>query len=458
LSITNTLRKAGPFTCNGVTVSFPFSFKLFQASEIVVSLTDASGNLSTLSLVTNYTVTLNGNQDINPGGTVTTLLVYVAGFTITLTSGVLATQSVVLTNTGGFYPDVLNNEFDRLTILVQQLAELETRQITVPVSDPIIQPLPSVATRAGKFLTFDASGNPAAASGSGADAGLRTDLASASGAALVGTSNGVSLQGNLNSFISFSSPVAISGATSLAAGQLNSLVVATATGGDYPVTLPPVTIANLGAQMLLSVSNDSVNLVSVTAFPASGLTVGGQSIQYFAPGETVLFVYEGATAGWVMPFVRRVPIVCEMISSGGALALSASVFTYLPLVKGAQQMNAPYVGWFLTDHFVAPRDGVYTISADIWISGLTGAPGQIDFGFYINVAPNPLTGNPASTAFARMPLVNNIYQSISRTFTRRLARLQYIVPTFQLQGPSAGAIADTGVVTSRVTITENLVE
>jgi hypothetical protein len=280
-------------------------------------------------------------------------------------------------------------------------------------------------------------------------------LSAPSGASLIGTSNNFTVQGNFDSMVSLSTTQAISAASTLT--QLNTFVMATATGGDYLATLPPVAVGNLGAQILLSVSNDSVNLVSVTAAPASGLYVGGQSIQYFAPGETVLFVYEGATAGWVMPFVRRVPIVAEMLSSGGALALNAASFTYLPLVKGAQQMNAPYVGWFLTDHFVAPRDGVYTISSDIWISSLTGAPGQIDFGYYVNVAPNALNGNPGTSFFARKSLTNNTYQSISRTFTRRLSRLQYIVPTFQLQGPTAGSIADTAVVISRVTVTESFV-
>jgi hypothetical protein len=46
---------------------------------------------------------------------------------------------------------------------------------------------------AGKFLAFDGSGNPVAASGTGTDEGLRTDLAAATGSQLLGLGNGSSL-------------------------------------------------------------------------------------------------------------------------------------------------------------------------------------------------------------------------------------------------------------------------
>ena len=60
-------RKAGPCNGNGSTTSFPFSFKVFQASDLLVVQTDATPTDNALVLGTHYSVTLNANQDSNPG-------------------------------------------------------------------------------------------------------------------------------------------------------------------------------------------------------------------------------------------------------------------------------------------------------------------------------------------------------------------------------------------------------
>lgn len=170
MSISSTTRRAGPFTCNGATTAFPFAFKVFQASDVVVTLTDSIGNVSTLALTTNYTLSLNSNQDSNPGGTVTALIAYASGYTITITSAVPATQPTVLTNNGGFYPTVINDALDRVTIVLQQMAEVNARQLTFPVSEPASTSatLPSASGRASKYLGFDSSGNLAALVGTSA--------------------------------------------------------------------------------------------------------------------------------------------------------------------------------------------------------------------------------------------------------------------------------------------------
>jgi hypothetical protein len=57
--------------------------------------------------------------------------------------------------------------------------------IVVGDSNVVLKGAPPAATRAGKFLAYDADGNPIASSGTGADAGLRADLAAPTGASLV---------------------------------------------------------------------------------------------------------------------------------------------------------------------------------------------------------------------------------------------------------------------------------
>lgn len=61
--------------------------------------------------------------------------------------------------------------------------------IVVGDSDVVLKGAPPAATRAGKFLAYDADGNPVASTGTGADAGLRADLAASTGATLVDAGN-----------------------------------------------------------------------------------------------------------------------------------------------------------------------------------------------------------------------------------------------------------------------------
>lgn len=197
MTISSTTRKAGPFSGNGVTVAFPFTFKVFQASDLLVVLTDASGVETTETLTSQYTVSLNANQDSNPGGTVTMVTAPPVGYSLTIGSQVAQTQPAVLTNTGGFYPTVVNDMLDRATVLVQQLSERLSRTIALAFSDSssLNSTLPTAAQRANKALVFDASGNigvsadipaQAAAAATSATAAAASATAAANSAATVG--------------------------------------------------------------------------------------------------------------------------------------------------------------------------------------------------------------------------------------------------------------------------------
>lgn len=157
-----TICKAGPSQGNGVTTVFPFTFKVFTTADILVTYLDASGVESVLVLTTNYTVSLNADQNTSPGGSVTLLVAPATGTYITLTSQLANTQTLALTNSGGFYPESINNALDRTVIQIQQLAEQASRAIKFPVSDITSNPnLPNKTDRLGSLLAFDAiTGNP----------------------------------------------------------------------------------------------------------------------------------------------------------------------------------------------------------------------------------------------------------------------------------------------------------
>lgn len=137
MSISSETRKAGPYLCNGAADVFSFNFKVFSSADVRVVLSDADGVESDLVLATDYVVTLNDDQDALPGGTITTLLQYATGYKITLTSDVALTQPLTLTNLGGFFPEVINDAFDRVTILLQQLAEQVARSVKTDISESL---------------------------------------------------------------------------------------------------------------------------------------------------------------------------------------------------------------------------------------------------------------------------------------------------------------------------------
>lgn len=163
MTISSTTRVVGPFTGNGATATFPFSFKVFQAADLyVLKLEVATGTISLLLLETDYTAVVNEDQDADPGGSITlTAGNLPAGYTLTITTDIAELQGLDLTNGGGFYPDDMNAALDLLTILIQQLKTQLSRALQVPLVDSGVDvTLPPAGERAGTVLGFDGNGNP----------------------------------------------------------------------------------------------------------------------------------------------------------------------------------------------------------------------------------------------------------------------------------------------------------
>jgi hypothetical protein len=162
---------------------------VFSASDVVVISTDTTGAETTLALGTNYTVTLNSNQDSNPGGTVNMLVAPAVGYLLTLTSALPYLQSVLVTNGGGFYPAIFNDVFDRHTIFAQQLSDAVSRSLKISISTPegVDSTLPSPVPY--QLIGWNGTGTGLQNTDPTYSTALATDLASAAagkGAALVG--------------------------------------------------------------------------------------------------------------------------------------------------------------------------------------------------------------------------------------------------------------------------------
>lgn len=134
MTIERESRRSDVYLGDGRNTSLPFGFKVFLPTEIAVVLNE-NGTERVLSHGQGCTVSLNAEQDVQPGGTVRLDTPLPAGSKAVVLSNVRPLQQVDLTNQGGFYPDVLNAVHDRLTMLIQQLMELQARTPQVPATD-----------------------------------------------------------------------------------------------------------------------------------------------------------------------------------------------------------------------------------------------------------------------------------------------------------------------------------
>ncbi|EBF8395122.1 hypothetical protein FGZ64_04745 [Salmonella enterica subsp. enterica] len=106
------------YTGNGVTTSFPYTFRIFKKSDLVVQVVDLNENITELILDTDYTVTGAGGYTC---GDVVLSSPLANGYQISISRELPVTQETDLRNQGKFFAEVHENAFDKLTMLIQQV-------------------------------------------------------------------------------------------------------------------------------------------------------------------------------------------------------------------------------------------------------------------------------------------------------------------------------------------------
>lgn len=173
------------YTGNGVTTAFTYDNLIFASTDLKVYL---DGVLQTLT--THYSVSGALDED---GGEVTFVTAPSNGASVVIVRDVPATQLTAIADGDAFPASVVNRAFDKLDVLSQQLEAAVGRTLRQPDSDAAdLDTLPVKASRASKFLAFDADGDPIAAAGTSANLGpvsafVDTLLPAASAAAFLAT-------------------------------------------------------------------------------------------------------------------------------------------------------------------------------------------------------------------------------------------------------------------------------
>lgn len=146
----------------GLVSVYPYTFKIFSATDLRVTTRDTADVETTLVYLTDYSVSGVGSTS---GGDVTLNTALPSGYAMSIRRVRPVTQGTDIRNQGAFFPNIHEDAFDHQVMLVQQQQEELDRTIKLPETEAgtsIGTTLPAADSRAGKLLGFDGSGNPTA--------------------------------------------------------------------------------------------------------------------------------------------------------------------------------------------------------------------------------------------------------------------------------------------------------
>lgn len=132
MTVNTTDITSGPYNGNDVVVDFDYDFRVENKNQLIVYETDDAGVETTLVVDTNYTV---NNIGTDGGGTITrTAGALPSGYQWYIRSNYIETQDTAFASQGGFFPDVHESAFDKMTFLIQQISDRIQRSVKLPDS------------------------------------------------------------------------------------------------------------------------------------------------------------------------------------------------------------------------------------------------------------------------------------------------------------------------------------
>jgi len=319
MTVTAAPRLAGPYDGNDVADTFAFDFKIFTTADLQVTYLSTLAVESTLTLDVDYSVSMNEDQDNNPGGSITlTAGALATGARLTITGGLEVQQETDLTNLGGLYPQVIEDAIDRAVMLIGQIRAEIVRSLRVPASLSDIDtdlPVPVAGAALIWNETGDAIVNGVAASGL---VGLSSFMAN-----VIQAADAAEARGDIGA-VGAADVVLLSGAQTIADVKTfsNEPVVPDATVATSPVrksaldaetaartaaiaaAVAPATLAPTLSVYRAAVASTSGSTVEFGTIPSwaseiwfsfSGVSTSGSAVSYFQLGTAGGWVETGYT-------------------------------------------------------------------------------------------------------------------------------------------------------------------
>ena len=159
MTVNTTNITSGPYTGNGTSDTFSYTFRIVNKAQVSVYETDDNGVQNLLTVDTDYTVAGLGDDG---GGTITR----VAGalpvdYEWFIRSNYQETQLTAFQSQGPYFPDLHENVADKLTFLIQQLRDSINRSLRISDTEGggsfVIEARGS--ERANAVVSFDSDGN-----------------------------------------------------------------------------------------------------------------------------------------------------------------------------------------------------------------------------------------------------------------------------------------------------------
>lgn len=169
-----TTQRTAVFLGNGASQQFPFFFRVLQKEDLRVEVVDAEGN-ATEVLQPLFNVTLFEDSGVINYPIVPFENPLPVGFKLIVRRTVEPTQETAITNQQKFFSDVVEDTFDRQTMLIQQLYDEVNRSLKLAPSVGN-GGFPEIPQKTNQLLVLDESGKPSTVSFADFTATLETPL------------------------------------------------------------------------------------------------------------------------------------------------------------------------------------------------------------------------------------------------------------------------------------------
>lgn len=386
---------------NGATTVFSYSFLIPATDDVIVTYIDADGNQTVLNTA-QYSIT--GIADAN-GGTVTYPLSgspIAAGTFISIVRELALVQETDFVNQDGFYPQVLEDALDYLTMLVQQVNTPNLQSIRVPDIEDAPDVLPAAAQRANQTLIFDSDGQPGV--GSPSSAPVSTAMQPVVAAATLAAGRSAFGVG----FV----PVAVTTNQTVLLADISTRYMAT---GTLTFTMPDSTQVPAGFSFsVYALTADCVaDPVGTDTIYGYGLGVNAT----IAAGTVVELVTDGAGNWWPATIISTEDFVGAIRPYGGFVEPSAKyVFCH-----GQSLLRSSYPAAFAA---LSMAVTVTKTSGSPVIGGFTALQvAKLGAGMVIEG-----TGIPAGTTILTNPGSGDTSITLSANATNSLSQTATIIP------------------------------